>query len=222
MYTAVIVEPRCHNALSFVLENILSNLDNSWNVIVIHGNNNFDFLQNIFLNKLNIFIDRVKFINLGVDNLTIKEYNTLLTSKKFYDFIPTDIFLLFQTDSIILSKNKHLINDFLEYDYVGAPWNHKPIKNERVGNGGFSIRNKKKMLEIIYKCPYKDNIPEDVYFCYQPDINIKKPDFEKAKLFSVEEVFSEITFGCHKPWGRDHTNNFFKLYPEAEILYKLQ
>ena len=49
-YTAVIVEPRKHAALSFVLENFLKNLSNEWNIIIFHGNLNIDFVNNIISN----------------------------------------------------------------------------------------------------------------------------------------------------------------------------
>ena len=79
------------------------------------------------------------------------------------------------------------------------------------------------MLEIIDKTNFDlSKAEEDVWFCYQPNIEIYKPDFEKAKLFSVEEVFSEITFACHRPWDRYHSDEFCRLYPEALELLKLQ
>jgi hypothetical protein len=44
-------------------------------------------------------------------------------------------------DTIICSNNKEKINDFLEYDYVGA---HFKWINNRIGNGGLSLRKKVK------------------------------------------------------------------------------
>ena len=167
------------------------------------------------------YIKRLTLINLNVDNLSITEYNLLVTTPKIYNYIPTEVFLFFQTDSMILEKNKHLINEFLEYDYVGAPWNHLPInQTERVGTGGFSLRRKSKMLEILERVPYNGK-NEDIFFCFQPNINVHKPPFEKAKLFSVEETFSPVTFACHKPWNRCLDKKFMDLYPETYELYNL-
>lgn len=221
MYTAIIVEPRKHNALSFVLHNFLQNLSNDWKIIVFCGNTNIQFLTDIINTELNQYINRITIYNLGVDNLTIEQYNILLTNKSFYDYIPTNIFLVFQTDTMIFEQNKDLIYDFMNYDYVGAPWWHNPVEKEHVGNGGLSLRRKKKMLEIIEKVPY-NGLPEDVYFCYHPTIHIRKPTFEKAKLFSVEFVFSEKSFGCHKPWCKNFTEYYFTLFPEVKTLYELQ
>ena len=196
-YTAVIIEPREHKAFQFVLENFVENLSNSWNIIIFHGNKNINYINNIIKSSkvLTQNLNRIKLINLNVDNLTIKEYNNLLISRDFYKNIPTEIFLIFQTDSIICESNKSLINNYLTYDYVGAPW-----KDKSVGNGGLSLRKKSKMLEIINNCPYS-NENEDIYFsraCSSTKINI--PTFDIAKHFSVETVYDDLSFGVHKPW----------------------
>jgi hypothetical protein len=39
-YTALIIEPRKHKALEFVLKNFLENLSNEWSIIIFHGNLN--------------------------------------------------------------------------------------------------------------------------------------------------------------------------------------
>jgi hypothetical protein len=197
-YTAVIVEPREHKALKFVLENFTENLSNDWDILIFHGNKNKEFILDILNNSdiLKNNMDRITLINLNVDNLTIKDYNKLLVSRDFYDNIPTEVFLIFQTDTIICKTNKDLINNYLEYDYVGAPWRNDKI----VGNGGLSLRRKSKMLEIIDKCKYI-NQPEDVFFAKACDnIYINKPSFESAREFSVEQVYNDVSFGVHKPW----------------------
>ena len=226
LYTAVIVEPRQHKAFPYVLENFLNNLSNDWSFIIFHGNLNLKFIVNIINGKLIKHVHRIKLINLNVDNLTVDKYSNLLKySKYFYDCIPTETFLVFQTDTIIFEKHKHLINNFLHYDYVGAPWNNAPCnknKNDCVGNGGLSLRKKSKMLEIMKK-QGKNDYPEDVYFSCYDSVSIHKPTFNDASLFSIEEIFSEMSFGCHKPWCGMMSNNEFLLYntyEEVKELYK--
>ena len=122
--------------------------------------------------------------------------------------------------------NKDLIYSFLCYDYVGAPWNWD--KGDDIngvgGNGGFSLRRKSKMLEILEtkKDIFRENNnwPEDVLF--STHIEVFRPSFNLAKLFSIEGYFSEITFGCHQPWGCENYNKLKELYPEVEILRHLQ
>jgi hypothetical protein len=193
-YTAVIVEPREHKAFEFVLQNFLENLSDEWAILIMHGNKNINYINNIIHKKLAKNKNRITLINLKVDNLTIDDYNNLLVSEDFYNNIPTEIFLIFQTDTIICKENKGLINNFLQYDYVGAPW-----KDHRIGNGGLSLRKKSKMIEKIRKCKY-NNQNEDLFFansCY----NIKKPTFEDSKYFSIESMINDKSFGVHKPWN---------------------
>ena len=42
--TAIIVEPRKHRALGFVVKNVLENLNSNWTVRIYHGNGNENFV----------------------------------------------------------------------------------------------------------------------------------------------------------------------------------
>jgi hypothetical protein len=121
---------------------------------------------------------------------------------------------------MIFPKNKDAINDFLKYDYVGAPW-PSAIGGTRVGNGGLSLRKKSKMLHIINSRPYRGEA-EDVYFCSNP---LYMPTVAEAMRFSVEHVFYPESFGCHKPWGKagggSCSTSLIRLYPELAELYRL-
>jgi hypothetical protein len=193
-YTAIIIEPREHKALSFVLKNFLENLSDEWNIIIMHGNKNIDYINNIINNDLSEYKNRIIMKNLNIDNLTIKDYNKLLVSKKFYEEIPTEILLIFQTDSIICESNKERINDFLEYDYVGAPW-----EKGGVGNGGLSLRRKSAMIKKIENCQY-DNEAEDLFFYNNKCYKLNIPDEKTASYFSTEQVYNKDSFGTHKSW----------------------
>ena len=218
LYTAIIIEPRKHKALPFVLETFLNNLSKDWSFIIFHGTKNLEFIIDIINDKLTEHMHRIKLINLNVDNLTINDYNNLLKyDKNFYDCIPTEIFLIFQTDSIIFEKYNHFINNYLHYDYVGAPFFFN--NNYNVGNGGLSLRKKSKMIEIMKK-QGKNNYPEDVYFSCCESVAIHKPSVNDAKFFSIEEIFNEMSFGCHQPW-KNSSNRFFlyDTYDEIKQLY---
>jgi len=221
-YTAIIVEPRKHKAIEFVLKNALECLNDDWSIVLFHGNLNKDYVTNIVKH-----LPRIQLVHLPVNNLTLTEYSHLFATKSIlYDYL-TDLFLVFQTDSMMFVKHKELIHTFIhgDYDYVGAPWEIRNHYNTSVcnfiGNGGFSLRKKSKMLEIIEKIKW-ENINEDLYFCRNYNIPVKKPQYNLAKIFSVEGVFSEITFACHKPWIENHYPHFKLLYPEVEILRELQ
>jgi hypothetical protein len=225
IYTAIIVEPRIHKTLEYVLQNFNDNLSNEWQFIVFHGSVNKEYTENI-CNKVFIH-DRVKLVNLNVNNLSFQQYNKLFYTEEFYSFITTETFLVFQTDAIICSRYKHLINNFLHYDYVGAPWSHL----NAVGNGGLSLRKKSKMLEIL--SIKKNNgklfengiyINEDVTFSLFNDtdnIAILKPSVEEAKLFAIESIYSEKSFGIHKAYNYLNITEICKWCPEFLQLYVL-
>jgi len=223
MHSAIIIEPRKHKALSFVLRNFLTNLSDDWNIIIFHGNTNLDYILAILDKQLSEYKSRITLHNLHVDNLTISEYNALLKRLDFYDKIPSETFLIFQTDTMIIEKHKELINSFMQYDYVGAPWDQNQRWTQgiyKVGNGGLSLRKKSKMIDIINAGTTLIN--EDVFFSYPKHIALHKPSITDAMKFSIETIFSEITFGCHKPWQYINNNILFAAYPEIKELHLLQ
>ena len=214
--TALILETRKHKALEFVLNNFMTNISDEWSFLLFCGNLNEDFCKDI-LSRVDT--DRIQLINMGVDTMTWSEYNRYFsTDLTFYSYIPTEIFLVFQTDSMIFSKYKENINDFLKYDYVGAPWNNDRFGG--VGNGGLSLRRKSKMLEIIETVNYLGEA-EDIYFCNNMLVELYRPTMEEAKHFSVEEVFHPTSFGCHKPWDRGFDKELLDVYPEIKVLFEL-
>ena len=212
----MIVEPRKHPALSFVLHNVAMNLSKDWKILVFHGKDNKEFVYDI-IKKME---DPSRFltpIQLDVTNLSVEQYNAVLMSQAFYRCIPTETLLIFQTDTMILEPAQ--LEVFLSYDYVGAPW-----KTGHVGNGGLSLRKKTKMITVITTVN-QFNSNEDVYFSTQRIIPLKKPAFEEAQRFSVETVFYPSPFGIHAPWKNLSFEEMEKLttkYPAIHELIRLQ
>ena len=216
MYTAVIVEPRKHPALSFVLQNFATNLSSDWKILVFHGKENKEYVGDI-IGKMEDSSRFLTPIQLDVTNLSFEQYNAVLMSQAFYRCIPTETLLIFQTDTMILEPAQ--LQEFLSYDYVGAPW-----KSGHVGNGGLSLRKKTKMITVITTVN-QFNSNEDVYFSTQRIVPLKKPAFEEAQRFSVETVFYPSPFGIHAPWKNLSFEEMEKLtmkYPAIHELIRLQ
>ena len=228
---AIIIEPRKHKALEFVLQKFHDALPDDWITILFHGNQNEQFVETILGNNA---LPRVTLVNLHVDNLTIWEYSRLLSKRsQIYDhLVDSDYFLVFQTDSMIFKQNIQLLDYFVDggYDYVGSPWlisDYGPTRDrDFIGNGGFSLRKTETMLRILdtYNCDDIDEgHVEDMFFTTRFEkIDVKKPSYEMAMRFGVEQVFSPITLGCHKPWVCHQYAQFKDIYPECEILRSLQ
>ena len=231
-YTAFIIEPRKHKALHFVLHNMLDCLSNEWKIILFHGLNNEAYAMDIYNTLNDLYPNRLQFVKLDIINLNQKTYSELLANRlDIYNYIDTEYFLIFQTDSMMFKQNAHLIDHYLtnDYDYVGAPWlicNYYPtMERDFIGNGGFSLRKKETMVKIIKNNKWDENHvwQEDLFFSKSTEtIPLKKPSYELAKMFCVDEVYSEKTIAIHKPWVTPHYSEFIKIYPECLVLESLQ
>jgi hypothetical protein len=125
------------------------------------------------------------------NTILIQKINSKLTYSEFVfkhlvNFIDTDFFMIAQYDGYILNDNWK--PEFLHYDYIGACWEYD-INN--VGNGGFSIRSKRLMLEL-QKPEFSIIHPEDYRICRFYRAELEKRGFtfapdELANQFSWEE-----------------------------------
>jgi len=192
-YFAVIVEPRIDENIETIMKTVMYYLEDSskkWGLQIFHGTKNIEQILNITKNWNNVSL-----MNLGVDNLTKREYNDMMMTTDFWNKVKGKKILSFQNDSILIKGG---IDKFLKYDYIGAPW-IKPKEGYFVGNGGLSLRNKDKMIEICTLNDDKSNIPlEDIFFVK----NLKGEgvaDIETAYNFSMEDIFSEHAMGLHNP-----------------------
>lgn len=192
-YFAVIVEPRIDENIETIIKTVMYYLEDSskkWGLQIFHGTKNIEQILNITKNWDNVFL-----VNLGTDNLTKKEYNDMMMTTDFWNKVKGKKILSFQNDSILIKGG---IDKFLKYDYIGAPW-IKPKEGYFVGNGGLSLRNKDRMIEICTLNDDKSNIPlEDIFFVK----NLKGEgvaDMETAYNFSMEDIFSEHAMGLHNP-----------------------
>jgi hypothetical protein len=196
----VMIEPRTHPKLIPVIKNFMYLLQkHGWGLIIFHGIENESYLHNELKTWKN-----VGYVQMNVANLNTEEYNNVLMSTSFWETLEQvgcKHALIFQTDTLLLKSN---IDDFLIYDYVGAPWFMKFFGVLEVGNGGLSLRKVETMKMVTQKYP-KMPINEDAWFAYMlleekkvnPQINI--PTLESAKQFAVETIFYEDPCGLHKP-----------------------
>ena len=92
-----------------------------------------------------------------------EEISRFLTTLWLYEHVlqPAEWLLVFQTDSMLCANSRQSLNNWLEYDWVGAPWN----PNGRFGgNGGLSLRRVSKIIDVLrnqQRIPNSE--PEDVW-----------------------------------------------------------
>lgn len=185
--SVAIVEPRSHRWLKGVLHN-MAHIYGGTDValFIFHGTDNLPLIQNIIAGWQN-----VNLIPLNVANLTISDYSRLLFTKSFYEnFISSEHVLIFQTDSLI---RKPIDDIFFQYNWCGAPWTHPGC-----GNGGFSLRRVRKMIDLsLHRTSSYYVLPEDLFFNLRLKVNIDYPPRELAMKFSCETVYSPDPCGLH-------------------------
>lgn len=155
----------------------------------------------------------------------INQYNEFMF-RELFKYIDTEFALTIQDHAYVLHPEVW-DDEFLNYDYIGAPWvysNTSYITDEgehvRVGNGGFSLRSKK-LMELPIKTGIKLEqrqgfYNEDGNICvYHRDRflahGIKYAPVEIASKFSYENLMSE-NFGI-KPFGF-HRNKPIKTWED--------
>jgi hypothetical protein len=214
---AVLIEYRQFPHLEFLIRNTINKLSDEWSHTVVCGNLNYDFIVEI-CKKIS---PNIRIIKTNYDNLNQSTYSKLFASKEFWNLFVGEKILIYQEDSCIFRSN---INDFLKWDYIGAPWPSSNNDNPSgVGNGGFSLRTKESMLKIIDTISLENTQfnsstleymkssgmvvgPEDVYFSLNMlKYNIGKvADRDSASKFSTESINNPESLGGHNFWLSDN------------------
>ncbi len=121
------------------------------------------------------------------------------------NFITTRFALVIQWDGYVVNPDRWT-DEFLSYDYIGAPWYSERRPSGQVGNGGFSLRSQK-LLVAARAIPHRPGKNEDAEICihFAPQLQglgIRFAPVVLAERFSFEGRLPEKpTFGFH---GRDN------------------
>jgi len=135
--------------------------------------------------------------------------------------VDADAVLVIQWDGMPCDRTAWR-DEFLGYDYIGAPWGHCD-PSVAVGNGGFSLRSRKlmqtlAMLKIRPDPSLPESDAEDVVICrhYRADILRAGCSFaplEIAHQFAFENERQGSTFGFHGVF------NLPEQLPEQDLLH---
>ena len=158
---------------------------------------------------------------------SIEEYS-LFILKSLSRYVSTSHCLIVQWDGFVIDAGRWT-DDFLQYDYIGAPW--RDVDPEiAVGNGGFSLRSKR-LLVALESDSLVAQHPEDVCICKQhrkalENQGIRFAEIGLARRFSVEDgEISGNTFGFHGPrhlpavLGPESMVGFIKSFSPEKLLF---
>ena len=158
-------------------------------------------LQHASFGDVKIFTNKRDFPNgFFIGDLVVtdlQDFYTLVLPK----YIKTSHVLFFQWDSWIIDPGMWK-QEFLEYDYIGAPWWYNDGLN--VGNAGFCLRSKT-MMDFFMEHPkeFPITVPEDNLLCrhYRPLLpQFKWAPEDLAHDFAFERTRKSIEsrhFGYH-------------------------
>lgn len=175
------------------------------------------------------------------DAISKQEANWFRLSMDFWGAIPEayENALIFESDSLVL-KGHGCIDNFLGYDYVGAPWNTSEAWGRRLapsegGNGGLSLRKRSSSIAAVtHKLNWGNRyFPDPSTFDHNEDGEMvfllkalhglnngsgaKFPDRDLAMTFSVENLFYPRPCGFHNPWEFLNAGQVKHLLKTAEM-----
>jgi len=198
----VIIEFRSSDLLVSIIENVLSHIPSHWPIQLFHGRENLNFIRNSTLNR---YIEHNRIFLTELDSIVVDAMgftSRLLTNISFWQLVRGEKVLLFQLDSLFCSNSSHKIEDYLSYDYIGAPWHSRFQIPVKVGNGGFSLRSRSKILSLLNILTYNASCKyhEDIWFSQNLHlVNGTIAPEHIAKTFSVETMFYPKPLAIHKP-----------------------
>lgn len=164
-------------------------------------------------------------------NFTRELYSNLLATPRFWaDGASGCHVLVAQTDSCFCAGSDSRLEEYLVYDYIGAPWPHAVEEGigyvwgrPHAGNGGFSLRRRAAMIALTRTFPRAPGVAEDVYVqLYGSKLNFSYAPTEVAARFSSEQVLLHprplAGHQAHRLLHGDHLAAFLKVCPHARIL----
>jgi hypothetical protein len=223
---AVIVDSRPSAALKFVVETALPFIPPDWPIQIFHGTQNEVFVKTHFATQ--IASGRIILTKMPLAQLTRLMYSNMLLTCQFWEQCLGEHILIFQTDSTFLPTSPHKLTDFLQWDFIGAPW-----WNREGLNGGFSLRTKSSAIAAIQgmtpehrRMTLKGNMVEDQYFCkfFKNHPRFRLAPIHEAQKFCLEGVYYEKPMAVHQPWTFKNSvglDQYYKLVRANPVFQQL-
>ncbi|RYP06418.1 hypothetical protein DL764_003154 [Monosporascus ibericus] len=162
---ALLIENRADPILAPLMLHFMSVVPPDWRFrfmgsteSVEHINQSVAIRQQVSAGKLDL-----TYIPSNVSTAGQEMISRFLTDLWLYETAlrPAEWLLVFQTDSILCANSRQTLNDYLEYDWVGAPWDPG---GRFGGNGGLSLRRVSPIIDILREqVRIQNSEPEDAW-----------------------------------------------------------
>lgn len=117
--------------------------------------------------------------------------------------IDTQYCLSIHDDGFVINPNLW-DNNFLNYDYIGAPWKKFVHPRNRVGNGGFTLKSNRFLQltkNVRYLGTHDDTELTNDYYDYFVGSGCKYAPVEVAMKFSLESKIPECEYNLDNCFG---------------------
>jgi hypothetical protein len=172
----------------------------------------------------NCFVNGARHVSIGPLS-SISSYNELILDR-LPAWTDCDAYLLVQWDGFVLDGRRWRA-EFLDCDYIGAPWPHM---GGVVGAGGFSLRSQS-LIETLHRLRQQEPAPdidtaEDLQICFKYRAALQASELriagaETAAAFAFERplaVPDRMPVAVPNSFGFHGVFNFPLVLPEDEIL----
>ncbi|KAF7885315.1 uncharacterized protein EAF01_011380 [Botrytis porri] len=211
---AFMVETRPLPHLPLQLTHMTSVIPQEWTFEFMGSNTSINYLLDFHHLRDLVASNKLTLVPLPPhwDVSSRESISQMFTDPKLYKSLsPAEHLLVFQPDSIFCTKAPTTLNNFIQYDYIGAPWStYSTYEKERrkSGDGAFEdlwLSNGLNKLE-----------------------GSKMANAAVSKTFSVESVWDEAPLGYHIGWlgvhheqiwdKPDYVSHIMNYCPEVKII----
>jgi hypothetical protein len=218
-YGVIILEPRAHPALRWLINDTLAKLPPTWAVVLYHHAQNAEFARRQLAPLLVAGGagggGRLRLLQ-HEDDVSAQPprnngwVNGVLGSPLWWRRQPFDRFLLLHVDSVICRADDwDFLRELSQYDYAGSPWGdrHAIVMNltdGHGGNGGFSWRARDAALAVLEARGGLHGADEDVFFSREigGQGDLRMAPLNVSCRFGVETWLCDAApFGVHKAWA---------------------
>jgi hypothetical protein len=153
---AVIIETRKYNTIIPLILHFATVLGPSWPIVIFTNSENFGTFttSHALLRYQQAGRVHIRPLEEGTYFPSWNSVSWFMTKKWIWQALaPAEHILVFQSDAILCSNSPRSVEDFFEYDLIGAPiapqWG-------RGYNGGLSLRSRKTTLRVLDEWEWKN------------------------------------------------------------------
>jgi hypothetical protein len=199
---ALLIENRVNPVLAPLMLHFMSVVPPDWRFHFIGSPESVAYINGSRAIRDAVAIGKMdlSYIPANMSTSSQEEISRFLTTLWLYETLlyPAEWLLIFQTDSMLCANSRQSLDNWLEYDWVGAPWSPGSSFG---GNGGLSLRRVSKIIDILKhqtRIPHTE--PEDVWLCdrlgHRPDAKMANGTMSLA--FSGEMHAGGVQTVSHK------------------------